>query len=98
MKFSSNTLFIILAIVVVLAGIYWYFSTGSSEVPLTASAPAAPAETQFLDLAGQLAPVTFDTSIFADPHFATLVDLGTPISPEPVGKNDPFAPFASGAR
>jgi len=39
-----------------------------------------------------LQPITFNTGIFSEPRFMALVDLATPITPETVGRFDPFAP------
>ncbi len=78
---------------VILGGAYWYFGTGSSEAPLTAGDATTPAAQEFLDLAGKLTPVSFDTSIFTDARFNALVDISTTITPESQGRVDPFAPL-----
>ncbi len=89
---SSNTL-IILGALVVAAGAYWFFFTGTgNQSPLTVTATSTPAQTQFQTLASELEPITFDTSIFTDPRFTALVDITVPIAPEPTGRTDPFAP------
>lgn len=36
-----------------------------------------------------------DTSIFDDPVFMSLTDFGVEISAQPVGRRNPFAPFAT---
>lgn len=96
MKFTSNTWIIIASIVVILGGGYWYFFTGSSgnDMPLTAGDAASPTQVRFQTLVSELAPITFDTAIFSDARFNSLVDLSTPVAPEPSGKLDPFAPIA----
>jgi hypothetical protein len=90
-----NTLGVI-ALLVVIGGLYWYFFGGSAapEPPLSATAPASDAAQQFLDLAGELAAVSFNTSIFSDPRFNSLVDISTTVIPEAQGRPDPFAPIA----
>lgn len=72
---------------------YWYFFTGENDVPISATPAPGPAEERFLTLAGELSPISFDTSIFTDPRFLALVDLATPITPEIPGRADPFAPL-----
>lgn len=95
MKISSNTLLIILTAVVVAGGAYWYFFVDSgNQPPLTSGMSENQAQMQFQTLVSQLQPVSFDTSIFSDARFHALRDLTTPISPEPAGRPDPFAPIA----
>jgi hypothetical protein len=74
---------------------YWYFFGGSSApaAPLSETTPASDAAQQFLDLAGELASVSFDTTIFSDPRFTSLVDISTAVIPEVQGRPDPFAPL-----
>ncbi len=95
MKMTSNTTMLIVATILVLAGGYWFFFTGSSgnQVPLTTSASQSAAETRFQALVGQLSPITFDTSIFSEARFKSLVDISTPVQPESLGRLDPFAPL-----
>lgn len=95
MKIDSNTTLIIIATLIVAAGAYWYFFTGTGNAPpLTVTAIENQDQTQFQALVSQLQTITFDTKIFSDPHFRSLVDLATPISPESAGRLDPFAPIA----
>ncbi len=91
---KSNTTTIIILTLVIAAGAYWYFFTGSgNQPPLTSSAPTDnTAQTQFQSLVTELTPISFNTAIFSDPRFTSLIDLATPVSPEPSGRLDPFAP------
>lgn len=91
---KSNTTITIVAILVVGAGLYWYFFTGTPEQPsLTTSGTENSSQTKFKALISEL-PNSFNTQIFSDAHFTALVDLTTQISPEPPGRLDPFAPIA----
>jgi len=90
---KSNTIILILATLVVAAGAYWYFFTDTgNEPPLTPSVTQSQAQVQFQVLLGELQPISFNTGIFSDPRFVALVDLSTPITPETMGRLDPFAP------
>lgn len=92
MKLDTRTITLIIAALVVAAGAYWYFFTGTgNQPPLTQTGPQSAAQTQFETLVGELSPISFDTSIFSDPRFQSLVDLATPVAPEPMGRLDPFA-------
>lgn len=95
MKIDSNTVLLIVATLIVAAGAYWYFFTGTGNAPpLTPSVTENQAQTQFQTLVSQLQPITFDTRILSDPRFRSLVDLATQITPESSGRIDPFAPIA----
>ncbi|MFZ3043499.1 MAG: hypothetical protein WA058_00070 [Minisyncoccia bacterium] len=93
MKIDSNTITIIIITIVIAAGAYWYFFTGTgNQAPLTTTNVVEnQAQTEFQALVSVLHPITFDTKIFTDPRFMGLVDLATPIIPEPSGRSDPFA-------
>jgi hypothetical protein len=93
---KPNTITLIIIVLVCAVGGYWYFSGQSdTDAPLTAVAPSGdnPAQSQFQALVSQLQPISFSTDIFTDPRFNALVDLTTPITPESVGRIDPFAPI-----
>lgn len=96
MKPSANTVFIILTALIVAAGAYWYFFAGASTEPsvMTTSVVLNPAQAQFQTLVAELQPITFSPGIFEDARFMALRDLTTPISPENMGRPDPFAPVA----
>jgi hypothetical protein len=91
---QTTGLLIALAALLLGAAAYLIFGVDNSAAALQAtSAPATVAETQFLGLAAQIEPVTFDSSIVEDPRFTALQDLRTAIIPETSGRPDPFAKF-----
>jgi hypothetical protein len=95
-KLSGNTIFLIIASLVVAGGLYWYFFTGSpsADLPLSTALPAqSAAQTRFDTLTSELGPITFNLAILSDPRFTALVDLATPVGEEPIGVKDPFAPI-----
>lgn len=88
---KPNTTLIIIATIIVAIGAYWYFFTSTGNQPsLTTSTTENEVQTRFKTLINEL-PVSFNTAIFADARFAALVDLTTQISPESLGRLDPFA-------
>lgn len=90
---KTNTTILIVATLIVALGAYWYFFTDTgNEPPLTVLSTENEAQTRFQTLVSELQPISFNTSIFSDPHFMALVDLTTPIAPETSGRLDPFAP------
>ncbi len=92
---KSNPVALILVTLVVAAGMYWYSSIGSgNEQPLSASTPENVTQTQFQVLVSELQPISFNSAIFSDPNFTSLVDITTPVMPETPGRLDPFAPIS----
>jgi len=91
---SRNTIIaIVIGLVVLAAAAYMlFFRTDASAV--SSSVPTTPAEATFVNLAEQLKPLGFDTTILSDPRFIALTDIHTAILPEPIGRKDPFAPLA----
>jgi hypothetical protein len=90
---KTNTILIIISAFVVVAGVYWYYSTQTeNEPPLTTGTAENLAQARFQSLVRELQSVSFDTSIFSNPNFKALIDLATPIMPETAGRIDPFAP------
>ena len=92
MKIDSNTILLIVATLIVAAGAYWYFFTGTgNQPPLTANVQQNEAQMRFKTLVSELGPITFNTDIFSNQNFMALVDLSTPVAPESAGRLDPFA-------
>ena len=92
---KPNTIILIIAALVAAGGAYWYFFTGpGTEPPLTAGTADNQAQSRFQTLVSELQSISFDTDIFSEPSFMALVDLTTPITPETIGRLDPFAPIA----
>lgn len=88
---KSNTLFIIIVTLAAAGLAYWYFFAGTEQPPLSETVSASGAQTRFQALVSELQPISFATDIFSDARFNALVDLTTPISPETIGRLDPFA-------
>lgn len=89
---KPNVIVIIIVTLIAAAGIFWYFFTNSgNQSPLTITPQNTAAQAQFQTLVEQLQSITFDTAIFSNPKFTSLVDIHTPVSPEPTGRPDPFA-------
>lgn len=91
---------IILIIVVVIVAAFMWFGLAeqkptnnllSSEVRSNSS----PADQETLRVLLDMRSIRLDSSIFENPAFASLRDFGKDIIPEPVGRNNPFAPVGS---
>lgn len=94
---KSNIIILIVTILILALGAFWYYSTRTgNERPVTAVSAENQAQVHFQELVGELRPITFDTGIFSESRFMALVDLATPVSPETVGRIDPFARVSGG--
>lgn len=94
---KSNSIVLIATALIIALGVFWYYSTRTgNEPPVTALSAENQAQTHFQALVGELRPISFDTGIFSEPRFMVLVDLATPVSPETVGRLDPFAVVPGG--
>ena len=65
----------------------------STEEP---QGPAAAAERELLGLLIDLKEIELDNAIFSDPAFRSLRDFGQELTPLPIGRANPFAPFGAG--
>ena len=54
-------------------------------------------ESELIALLLQLREVELDPSLFGDPVFQSLRDFSTELVPEPVGRQNPFAPLGAAA-
>lgn len=90
---------IIIGIIVIGGGFfaYTYFFTGDNAPQLLTSERSETAATavgaEILALLRDLRSIRLDDSIFSDPVFQGLEDFGQPLVPEPLGRNNPFAPI-----
>jgi hypothetical protein len=103
---SQHKLIFIIIIVLIVGGVWYGLSQGSTPAPaLTTSTAGAGTGTASAPAAGQdlvgtlltLRAVTLSGTIFSEPAFAHLQDFGTTIVPEPVGRTNPFAPLTIAA-
>lgn len=95
-----NKLIFIIIIVVIAGGVWYGLSISGAPEPLlvttTSEGGSVSAQNTDQEIIGTLLAlraVTLSGSIFSDPSFVTLQDFGTTIVPEPVGRENPFAPL-----
>ncbi len=92
---NNQTLLIGLGALVLVAVAYLTFFNKPDDTADIESQPVADssAELYFVNLAGTLDPIAFDTQVLSDPRFTALIDISTAIVPENRGRTDPFAPI-----
>ena len=92
-----KNIFLFLIIFALLAAGYVYFFRGESGDTLQISTGPSGAATEvgreLLQLGATLRAIKLDDSIFSDPAFRALEDFSQELTPEPVGRQNPFAPL-----
>jgi hypothetical protein len=81
--------------VLILVGIWYGLTSSTAPAPILQTDNAVSASDQ--DLVATLLTlraVTLSGTIFSDPVFMSLHDFGVQIQPEPVGRDNPFAPLS----
>ncbi len=79
--------------IILIAALGYYLMTQRSSSNLQGSVPnnqIAAESSTFLRRLNDLKSITLDDSVFSNPRFDALVDFSEPISPEPVGRINPF--------
>lgn len=92
MKPMLKNIIIGLTLIVAVFVVYRFFA-GDQEAALTSTAPitATAAEGDLLSLLLELRSITLSTDLLEDPTFLTLQDFTVDLTPEPVGRRNPFA-------
>lgn len=96
MALLKNKLILLLLAGIVLAGVVWYsFMRDKTEVLLETQdlTAASPVDGDVVETLLELRAVSLSGTIFTDPAFMSLQDFGREIVPEPVGRQNPFAPL-----
>lgn len=97
MSLFKNKIVILVLVGVVLAGVVWYsFMRDTGAAPLLKTEDLTQANGVDSDVVAillQLRAVSLAGTIFTDPVFRSLQDFGSEIVPEPVGRQNPFAPL-----
>lgn len=96
--FKSNFMIVVLGVIAVAIGGWYLFLRDTTPEPvlttedLTTSQGAA--DREVVETLLQLRAITLAGTILTDPAFLRLVDTGTQIVPEPVGRPNPFLPLS----
>lgn len=92
--FAQHKIFVGITVAVLAIGLWYTLSAGgpaASESLLSSTAVTDPASAGVVETLITLRSIKLDGAIFAEPAFQALRDFSTPITPEPVGRPNPFA-------
>lgn len=98
LKKYKNIIIGVLVVVVLFIGYSLFTDNASKNAGLLSSQSGTQANrgnSDLLVLLINLRSITLDDSIFSDPTFERLTDFGREITPEPTGRNNPFAPVGA---
>lgn len=88
---------IIVILVIIIAGVAYTVLTGNKDNRLLISNISvnisSAIESDLLNLLLDIKSVKLDENIFSNPAFKSLEDFGQELAPEPVGRENPFAPI-----
>ena len=91
---KMKTYGIIVAVVLVFVLVYFYMSGGTpASSTLIAGNSFGAVGSSELSLLNQVRSLKIDTALFTDPAFRSLIDYSVAITPENVGRPNPFAPL-----
>ena len=92
---KKTPIFLLIAILVVV-GLFGYGLIGhpvmaQSDLSVTGNSSGTLIDPQSEAVLNDIESIQLDTNFFTDSTFASLQDFTIPLSPEPVGKSNPFA-------
>ncbi len=97
-KIGKNKILIIALVIVVVVGFYIFKSVKPKEEPLTtvqSGATGGISQEIIIELNRLKALRNIDDSIFKNPTFTSLRDYTQAVVPQPIGRNNPFAPIGT---
>ncbi len=97
MDFIRKNMTLVLGILVIGGGLYVYMTYFSKPVgeALVSSESNSPVSQDTLAVLASLHVIKLDTSIFSSPAFESLTSFGVQLTPENVGRRNPFLPVGS---
>lgn len=89
-----KTILIVIALIIIGFVVYSMFFSGEDDVALLEQTPVGGGATggEILALLDTLRGIDFNTGVLDSTLFRSLVDFGVELTPEPVGRPNPFAP------
>jgi hypothetical protein len=88
---------IAVAVIIILLFVGYGFFFGGSDEEALVSESAVPDAVggDLIAILGRLQSLSLEGTVFSNPLFRSLVDFGIELTPEPVGRPNPFAPLGA---
>ena len=91
---KQNILLFLVVVFGVVGGVWYSLTDRAPEALLPTESPEGTSDKELVATLLALRAVKLDGTIFVNPAFVALQDFGTQIAPEPVGRQNPFAPLS----
>jgi len=91
----QKILYAVFGLMVVVTVVYFSSGGGGGGTVAVAAPDEIVVGKELLDLFDQMKLITLDQNIFTNPVFNSLNDFGLTIAPQPIGRNNPFAPLGT---
>ena len=96
---NTKTIIAVVAITVLLIFFVYFFFFRNTETIIVFDEFGNPVAAQIIgqdliNILADLETITFDDSVFRNPAFTELSDQSVVLRKEPMGKSNPFSPFA----
>lgn len=101
MDFFKKNKILLGALIVAIGASFYYFVLAGDTTPLlteTDSSSESLVTQELLVTLSNLRSIELSNAIFVDPVFMSLTDFGVVIPQEPIGRRNPFAPYAGGGQ
>lgn len=100
-RFDKKTALVGGSALILLFALGVYLFSGKKSEPALEKVETTPLDTEvgreLLSTLALLKSTKLDTGVFTDPVFESLRDFGVEIAAQPLGRRNPFAPFAGSA-
>lgn len=89
----TPTIIIFIVIIAMVGGYVYTKDYGTTAQPVTSSSLLEATRGRFENIATQLSSISFNTTLFSSSQYTALRSINTIVTPEPIGRANPFAPF-----
>lgn len=94
---QNKTITVVLGALITALAVWYVFLRDTTSAPLLTTqdltVAAGSGDREVIETLLQLRTITLAGTILSDPAFLQLTDTGTQITPEPVGRENPFLPL-----
>ena len=91
---KQNMLFVVLALVALVGGGYYFLFMQPGAAPVLTSDTSSPESEQILQELSRLQGIELNDAVFKDPVYLSLTDYGVILTKEPAGRRNPFSPIS----
>ncbi len=87
----------VILVALLFAGYQFFFAGETGSVVSVSETSMATPDQDLVALLFELRSIRLDSALFENPLFTSLQDFGQDLVPEPIGRENPFAPLGASA-